>query len=65
MRIMEYLNERLVIVSKVAHTRGLIEQADRENSPVTRYHLLALLDQQEAELNEYDEQHKRLDDVHG
>lgn len=54
---MEYLNERLVLLSKVAHTRGQIEQAEHGESTAQGY-LLALLDQQEAALNEYDERIK-------
>lgn len=53
---MEYLNERLVLLSQVAHTRGQIEQAERDDA--AQGYLLALLDQQEAALNEYDEQIK-------
>lgn len=53
---MEYLNERLVLLAEVAHTRGKIEQAERDNTE--QGYLLALLDQQEAALNEYDEQIK-------
>lgn len=51
---MEYLNECLVLLAAVAHTRGQIEQADRGDTP--QGYLLALLDQQEAALNDYDEQ---------
>lgn len=53
---MEYLNERIVLLSQVAHTRGQIERAERDNA--TQGYLLALLDQQEAALAEYDEQIK-------
>lgn len=52
---MEYLNERMVLLSQVAHTRGQIEQAANDAAQV---YLLALLDQQEAALAEYDEQIK-------
>lgn len=54
---MEYLNERMVLLAQIAHTRGLIEQAERGESTAQGY-LLALLDQQEAALNEYDERIK-------
>lgn len=53
---MEYLNDRMVLLAAVAHTRSQIEQAEREDT--AQGYLLALLDQQEAALNEYDEQVK-------
>lgn len=53
---MEYLNDRMVLLSQVAHTRGLIERAERDST--AQGYLLALLDQQEAALAEYDEQIK-------
>ena len=53
---MEYLNDRLVLVSQVAHTRGLIERAAPDST--LRASLVSLLDQQEAALHECDEQGK-------
>lgn len=53
---MEYLNERIVLLAAVAHTRGQIEQAQRDDT--AQGYLIAQLDQQEAALNEYDEQIK-------
>jgi len=51
---MDYQNARLVLLSKVAHTRGLIDKSGDKSDA----YLLVLLDQQEAALHEYDEQQK-------
>ena len=51
---MDYLNERMCLLSKIAHTRGLI---DKSSGKVDAY-LLALLDQQEAALHEFDMKQK-------
>jgi len=52
--MMEYQNERLILVSRIAHTRGRIDKAGNNADA----YLLALLDQEEAALYEYDEQQK-------